>query len=97
MKKYLIHLLFVLIFIFIIILGLLFYYVPKAKVEFIEGGDIQKAQTIDSLQSVIDSLHSEVLPLQIELGRYQVAFDIFMERHPKSAKQYETILSQETE
>jgi hypothetical protein len=67
------------------------------KSDFIQGGDILKAETIDSLQHLVDSLHSEVLPLQIELGRYQVAFDIFMERHPKSAKQYETILSQETE
>ena len=63
----------------------------------LQGGDIAKAQYIDSLQHVIDSLHSEILPAQIELGRYQVAYEIFMSRNPKAAKQYGTIISEETE
>ena len=51
----------------------------------------------DSLQHVADSLHWELLPTQIELGRREVAFDIFMERNPKAAKQYDNIISSETE
>jgi hypothetical protein len=51
----------------------------------------------DSLQHVADSLHWELLPTQIELGRYQVAYSIFMERNPKAAKQYGDIISNETE
>ena len=51
----------------------------------------------DSLQHVADSLHWELLPTQIELGRREVAFDIFMERNPKAAKQYGDIISNETE
>lgn len=69
----------------------------EQNIEVLGGGDIAKAQTIDSLQNVIDSLHSENLPCQIELGRYQVAYEIFMERNPKAAKQYGTIISEETE
>jgi hypothetical protein len=61
------------------------------------GGDIAKAQTIDSLQKRCDSLYDELFPAQIELGRYQVAYEIFMERNPKAAQQYGTIISEETE
>ena len=69
----------------------------EKKIEVLGGGDIQKAQTIDSLQKVVDSLHAENFPCQIEFGRYQVAYEIFMERNPKAAKQYGTIISEETE
>ena len=51
----------------------------------------------DSLQHVADSLHWELFPAQIELGRYQVAYGIFAERNPKAAEQYGDIISSETE
>lgn len=69
----------------------------NTKIEVFNGGDISKAQTIDSLQNVVDSLQSELFPCQIELGRYQVAYEIFMERNPKAASQYGDIISKETE
>lgn len=69
----------------------------KTPIEVIGGGDISKAQTIDSLQHVIDSLYMENFPCQVELGRYQVAYQIFMERNPKAASQYGDIISEETE
>lgn len=69
----------------------------KPPIEVLNGGDIAKAQTIDSLQHVIDSLYMENFPCQVELGRYQVAFQIFMERNPKAASQYGDIISEETE
>lgn len=52
---------------------------------------------IDSLTHLSDSLHWELFPVQIELGRYQVAYEIFSERNPKAAEQYGTIISEETE
>lgn len=61
------------------------------------GGDILKVQTIDSLQKRCDSLYDELFPTQIELGRHQVAYEIFLERNPKAAEQYDLILSTETE
>lgn len=66
--------------------------VKKQKVE------IQKLTSEnDSLRIAADSLHGENFPCQIELGRYQVAYEIFMERNPKAAQQYGTIISEETE
>lgn len=67
------------------------------RIEVLGGGDIAKSQTIDSLQNLVDSLHSENFPCQVELGRYQVAYQIFMERNPKAASQYGDIISEETE
>lgn len=52
---------------------------------------------VDSLKLVADSLYDENFPCQIEVGRYQVAYEIFMERNPKAAKEYGTIISEETE
>jgi hypothetical protein len=51
----------------------------------------------DSIQHVADSLYWELLPTQIELGRYQVAYDIFAERNPKAASEFGDIISNETE
>jgi hypothetical protein len=55
------------------------------------------AHHVDSIESKADSLYSELFPTQIELGRYQVAFQILNERNPKAADQYATIISEETE
>lgn len=52
---------------------------------------------LDSIQRVNDSLSNVLFPIEIELGRYQVAYSIFMERNPKAASQYGTIISEETE
>ena len=69
----------------------------EQKIEVVVGGDIEKANTIDSLQNVVDSLHAENFPRQVELNRYQIAYELFMERNPKAAKQYGDIISEETE
>lgn len=69
----------------------------EPKIEVYTGGDIQKGKLIDSLQNVVDSLHNENFPCQVELNRYQMAYEIFMERNPKAAKQYGDIISEETE
>lgn len=89
----------------IVILGLLLCWVTvmysnqkqNTKIEVFNGGDISKAQTIDSLQKVVDSLHAEIFPCQVELNRYQVAYELFMKRNPKAASQYGDIISNETE
>lgn len=53
--------------------------------------------SMKKLESEKDSLYWELFPTQVELGRYQVAYEIFMERNPKAAEQYGTIISEETE
>ncbi len=69
----------------------------EKEADFIQGGDISKAQTIDSLQHLVDSLNAENYPCQVELGRYRIAYEIFMRRNPAGAQQYGTIISDETE
>lgn len=51
----------------------------------------------DSLQRVSDSLYVELYPAQIQLGRFEVAYQIFLERNKKAAEEYGTIISEETE
>jgi len=45
----------------------------------------------------VDSLDAENYSCQIELNRFQVAYEIFIKRNPKAAQQYSTIISEETE
>ena len=52
---------------------------------------------VDSLQRVNDSLHAELFPCEVEINRYRIALEIFHERNPKAAKEYENIITQETE
>ncbi len=69
----------------------------EKKIEVLGGGDISKAQTIDSLQKRCDSLEAELWPTSVELARYEMAYQILLERNPKAAKQYGDIISNETE
>ncbi len=52
---------------------------------------------IDSLQNQNDSLTSEIFPCEVELNRFQIAYEIFLRRNPKAASQYGDIISEETE
>lgn len=54
-------------------------------------------KTIDSLQVLNDSLNVELFPAEVELNRYRIAYDIFLKRNPEAAKQYDEIISGETE
>jgi hypothetical protein len=69
----------------------------EQKIEVVVGGDIQKANTIDSLQNVIDSIRDENIPLQIQLGRYDVALELLREEDKKAAEKFELILTTQTE
>lgn len=69
----------------------------KTDAFYLPGGDIAKAQQIDSLEKRCDSLYNELFPAQIQLGRHEVAYSIFLERNPKAAQEYGTIISNETE
>ena len=69
----------------------------EQKIEVVVGGDIQKANTIDSLQNVIDSIRDENMPLQIQLGRYDVALELLREEDKKAAEKFELILTTQTE
>jgi len=69
----------------------------EQKIEVVVGGDIQRAQTIDSLENVIDSIRAENMPLQIQLGRCDVALELLREEDKKAAEKFELILTTQTE
>ena len=60
--------------------------------------ELEKVQVKrDSLQRIYDSIYNENFSYQIDLTRYQVAYEIFLERNPKAASQFDDIISKETE
>ena len=58
---------------------------------------LPKDKLIDSLENVIDSVSAENLPLQIEIGRYEVALELLKEEDKKAADKFELILTTQTE
>jgi hypothetical protein len=59
--------------------------------------DKQLSIKCDSIQHVADSIHNKSYEDEIELNRYQIAFEIFLKRNPKAAEEYSDIISNETE
>lgn len=55
---------------------------------------------LDSLQRINDCLSfqlDQAHRFELELNRYEVAYKIFLDRNPRAAEQYGTIISEETE
>ena len=53
--------------------------------------------SLNLLRQEKDSLYAELYPVEIELGRFHVAFRILEDRNPKAAEQFGDIISNETE
>ena len=62
----------------------------EQKIEVVMGGDIQKANTIDSLQS-------ELFVQQTIVTRYETALELLKEEDKKAADKFELILTTQTE
>jgi hypothetical protein len=62
----------------------------EKKIEVLGGGDIAKAQTIDSL-------NAEIFNLQTINGRYEIALELLKEQDKKAADKFELILTTQTE
>jgi len=62
----------------------------EQKIEVVVGGDIEKANTIDSLNSEIFILHTQ-------LGRYELSLDHLNEVNPKAGKEFTNFMEHETE
>jgi hypothetical protein len=69
----------------------------EKKIEVLGGGDIAKAQTIDSLQNLADSLHDEDFSKSTIIGRYELTLEHLKETNPKAAKEFEDWMSHNTE
>ena len=62
----------------------------EQKIEVVVGGDIEKANTIDSLNSEIFILHTQN-------GRYELSLEYLNEVNPKAGKQFQEFMEHETE
>jgi len=62
----------------------------EQKMEVVVGGDIQKAQLIDSLQS-------ELFVAQTISARYEIALELLKEENPKAGKVFQDFMEHETE
>ena len=65
----------------------------KSVDNFIQGGDIEKQMLINER----DSLKSELFVTEVQLGRYEVAFELFKEKNKTGAEEFELILTTQTE
>ena len=61
--------------------------------DFIQGGDIEKEVLINER----DSLKSELFVTEVQLGRYEVAFEMFKEKNRIGAEEFDLILTTQTE
>ena len=62
----------------------------EQKIEVIIGGDIEKANTIDSL-------HDELFQAKVQNGRYELSLEHLYEVNPKAGKQFTEFMEHETE
>ena len=62
----------------------------EQKIEVVVGGDIEKA-------NLIDSLNSEIFILHTQLGRYELSLDHLYDVNPKAAKEFDDFMQHETE
>jgi hypothetical protein len=62
----------------------------EQKIEVIVGGDIEKA-------NLIDSLHDELFNANVQNGRYELSLQHLYEVNPKAAKEFDDYMAHETE
>jgi hypothetical protein len=62
----------------------------EQKIEVVVGGDIEKANTIDSL-------HDELFISKAQNGRYELSLEHLYEVNPKAGKQFTEFMEHETE
>ena len=62
----------------------------EKKIEVVVGGDIEKAQ-------IIDSLHDELFQAKVQNGRYELSLEHLYEVNPSAAKEFTTFMEHETE
>jgi hypothetical protein len=62
----------------------------EQKIEVIVGGDIEKA-------NLIDSLHDELFIEKVQNGRYELSLEHLYEVNPKAGKEFQDFMEHETE
>jgi hypothetical protein len=62
----------------------------EQKIEVLVGGDIEKA-------NLIDSLHDELFQAKVQNGRYELSLEHLYEVNPSAAKEFDDFMAHETE
>jgi hypothetical protein len=62
----------------------------EQKIEVVVGGDIERA-------NVIDSLHDELFQAKVQNGRYELSLEHLYEVNPSAAKEFINFMEHETE
>jgi hypothetical protein len=62
----------------------------EQKIEVVVGGDIEKAQ-------LIDSLHDELFQTKVQNGKYELSLEHLYEVNPSAAKEFTSFMEHETE
>ena len=62
----------------------------EQKIEVIVGGDIEKA-------NLIDSLHDELFQAKVQNGRYELSLEHLYDVNPTAAKEFDDFMAHETE
>jgi hypothetical protein len=62
----------------------------EQKIEVVVGGDIEKA-------NIIDSLHDELFIQKVQNGRYELSLEHLYEVNPSAAKEFTNFMEHETE
>jgi hypothetical protein len=62
----------------------------EQKIEVVVGGDIEKA-------NIIDSLHDELFQAKVQNGRYELSLEHLYEVNPSAAKEFDDFMAHETE
>lgn len=62
----------------------------EQKIEVVVGGDIEKA-------NIIDSLHDELFIQKVQNGRYELSLEHLYEVNPDAAKEFQDFMEHETE
>ncbi len=62
----------------------------EQKIEVVVGGDIEKA-------NLIDSLHDELFQSKVQNGRYELSLEHLYEVNPSAAKEFTNFMEHETE
>jgi hypothetical protein len=69
----------------------------KAGNSFLQGGDIQSANEIDSVSAIADSLRDELFIERVDAGRHEISREEILNKYPKVKKEYEDFYSHQTE
>jgi hypothetical protein len=70
-----------------------FYFQQQDELRKCQAGNFEKQQLIDQR----DSLQAELFVRGVELGRYEIAFEMFKEKNKPGAEEFELILTTQTE